>query len=143
MTPIYADTSVLARAYLADEAEHAALRARLLEGDAVVLTSELARVELASAVMAAARDRRVEDAERLLARIDADCGEDGPLVLVPLRPGEVLPLASRIVRDSRLRTLDALHLAVASLESRAMELVLMTRDREQANAARALGLAIA
>ena len=50
MTLLYADTSALVRAYFEDEPDHAPLRERLLEGGEPVVTSELARVELASAI---------------------------------------------------------------------------------------------
>ncbi len=54
MTLLYADPSALARAYLADEPDHAMLREMLLAGPDQVVTSALARVELASAIRAAA-----------------------------------------------------------------------------------------
>jgi len=50
---LYADTSAVVGAYLADEVEHAHLKDLLLSQNYIVLTSELTRVELASAVTAA------------------------------------------------------------------------------------------
>ena len=67
---LYADTSALIRAYLPDEPGHRALRSRLREGSEGVLTSELAIIELASAVRRARRGRRIRQAEAVLARID-------------------------------------------------------------------------
>jgi predicted nucleic acid-binding protein len=143
----YADTSALVGAYLANEADHAELRALLLEGDRPVVTSELTRVEFASAVAAAGRAARLRRPRVLLDRFDRDCGDSGPLTLLTLDPAAVLPLARRLVREHTVRTLDAIHLAVAltdAVELAAGEPVSMvTRDRAQAAAAESLGLALA
>ena len=95
MTLLYADPSAIVRAYFADEPEHRELRGMLLEGEEPVVSSELARIELASAVRAATRSGRLRRWRALLARIDADCGEDGPLTLLALRPGVVLEPAGQ------------------------------------------------
>lgn len=146
MSLVYADTSALARAYLADEPEHAELRTWLLEGKDLVVTSELARVELASAIGAAAAARRLDRVDGLLARIDANFGDDGPVTLLRLRPETVLPAALGLVLKHRLRTLDALHLAVALEECPALAaddvVVFVTRNRDQAAAARATGFSV-
>lgn len=146
MSLLYADPSALVRAYFADEPEHASLRALLLEGAEPVVASELARVELPSAVRAASRAGRLRRWRGLLARIDADCGEEGPLTLLALRPAVVLEPAYRLLLEHRLRTLDALHLAVALEECPALadgeDIVLVTRDEQQAAAATAVGLAV-
>lgn len=55
MSLLYADTSALVRAYFANEPEHKELSARLLEGDEAVVSSEITRLEFASAVSAAER----------------------------------------------------------------------------------------
>jgi predicted nucleic acid-binding protein len=145
VTVLYADPSAIIRAYFADEPDHDELRALLLESGEAVVTSELARVELASAVRAAARAARLRRWRGLLARLDADCGEEGPLTLLAMRPAVVLGPAYRLVLEYRLRTLDAIHLAVALEEGPALaggeEVVLVTRDEAQAEAAAALGLA--
>lgn len=144
---VYADTSAIVRAYFADEDDHVGLRASLLEGDDVVVTSELARIEFASAVHAAARVGRVHEPTMVLARFDADCQEDGPLTLLRLRPATDLPAARRLLAEHALRTLDAIHLAVALHVARPLavgaDLTLVTRDVRQADAAGALGLAVA
>lgn len=146
MTLLYADTSALLRAYFADEPEHSELRAMLLEGEEPVVTTELTRVELASAVRAAATAGRFRRWSGLLARIDADCQEDGPIALLRLRPEVVLPAAYRLVLEHRLRTLDALHLAVALEECPALaggeDVAFVTRDGDQAAAAEAVGLLV-
>ena len=143
---LYADTSALLRAYFADEPDHGLLRALLLEGEQAVITSEIARIEAASAIGAAARAGRLRRPSNLLARFDADCGEGGPLTLIALRSDRVFPTAHRFVVEHHLRTLDAIHLAVAVEEGRALAgsagMVIVTRDDDQANAARNLGFEV-
>lgn len=132
--------------YLADEPDHNELRALLFEGSGPVVTSELARVELASAVEGAVRARRIVAGDRLHDRIAADTGESGSILLAAFRPGAIVPRAEDLVRKFRLRTLDAIHLAVALEDAPGYagddEVVLVTRDADQAAAARALGLAV-
>lgn len=146
MRLLYADSSAIIRAYFADEADHDQLRALLLEGAEAVMTSELARVELAGAVRSAHRAHRLRRPGSLLARIDADCGPDGPIALLCLEPSKVLPLAYRLVGEHPLRTLDAIHVAVAFEEAGVLahdqEMAFVTRDQNQARAARAIGLTI-
>jgi predicted nucleic acid-binding protein len=142
----YADTSALVRCYLPDEPDHDELRTVLLEGPDPVVTSELTRLEMASAVHAAHRNTRVADPDELLEVFDADCGEDGPIALLRLLPDTVLGLATDMLSEQSLRSLDALHLAVA--RSTAADLaagepvVLVTRDHRQAAAATALGMPV-
>lgn len=144
MSLLYADTSALVRAYFAGEPEHAELRARLLEGEEAVVTSEITRLEFASAVSAASRAGRLRNSRLFLQRFDADCGGDGPIALLRLDPEDVFPLAYRLLSEHDLRTLDALHLAVASTSAAALadskSVVLVTRDARQAAAAAAMGL---
>lgn len=146
MSLLYADSSALVRAYFEDEDDHAVLRRLLLEGGGTVVTSELARIELASAVRSASDARRIRDRETLESRIDANYGPGGPLILIEINRLTVLPVAHRLVREHRLRTLDAIHLAVALEDAPAFAgsegVVLVTRDADQAAAARSLGLAV-
>jgi hypothetical protein len=146
LTLLYADTSAILRAYFADEPDHATLRAILLEGGDPVVTSEVARVEIASAVRAVARAGRLPTWRQLLARIDADCAGTGPLTLLALRPEIILPTARGLLLEHRLRTLDALHLAVAIEEVPALaygaQVAFVTRDEGQAAAAVAVGFAV-
>jgi len=141
---IYADSSALVRAYFPDEPDHAELRTLLLEGHEAVVTSEIARLELASAARAASSGGRLSRWSELLARIDVDLAEGGPIGPIGLRPDLILPAAYRLVVEHRLRTLDAIHLAVCVEECPAFAgddtIIFVTRDREQAAAARALGL---
>ncbi len=144
MSLIYADSSALVRAYFPDEPDHADLRTLLLEGNEAVVTSEIARLELASAARAASSGGRLSGWSELLARIDLDLAEGGPIGPIGLRPDLILPAAYRLVVEHRLRTLDAIHLAVCVEECPAFAgddtIIFVTRDREQAAAARALGL---
>jgi uncharacterized protein len=146
MTLRYVDTSALVRCYFPDEPEHDELRALLLDGSEPVVTSELTRLELASAAYAAHRAGRLPDPAELLAVVDLDCGEDGPIALLRMQPDVVFEPAGALVAHHALRSLDALHLAVA--RSTAADLaagepvVLVTRNRRQAAAAAALGMPV-
>ncbi|MGH3822611.1 MAG: type II toxin-antitoxin system VapC family toxin [Pseudonocardiaceae bacterium] len=146
MSVRYADTSALIHCYLVDEADQERLRALLLEGSEPVVTSEITRVELASALSSAARSGRLRRPDWLLARADADCGPDGPIALLALDPGTVFPRARQLVLDHSVRTLDAIHLAVAATtvtELAAGEpLEFVTCDQRQAQTAHALGLVL-
>ena len=146
MTLLYADTSALARAYLDDEPEHHELRRLLLEGGETVVTSELAQLELASAVTGAAAARRIRAPAKLLTAIDTDCSDDGHIVLLTFRPDRLLAPARRLVVEHTLRALDAVHLAVALVDCPVLaggeETVFVTRDERQARAARRLGLIV-
>jgi len=110
-----------------------------------VVTSELARIELASAMVSASRTGRTPDWEEVLATMEADTGPAGRIALIALRRESILPSASRLVTEHRLRTLDAIHLAVA-IEGPGLaageEMAFVTGDRDQAAAARALGLTV-
>jgi len=142
----YADTSALVRCYFPDEPDHEELRALLLEGADPVVTSELTRVELASAVHSAHRAGRLPDPASLLAVVDADCAEDGPVALLRLQPEAVFGLATALVAQHPLRSLDAVHLAVARTTAAELAggepVVLVTRDHRRAAAAAALGMAV-
>jgi hypothetical protein len=111
-----------------------------------VVTSELARLELASAVRAAAASGRLPRWRPLLARIDEDLSERGPVQLIALRAEVIVPAAFRLILEHRVRTLDALHLAVALEDgpdiADGLEVVYVTRDAEQGAAAGALGFAV-
>lgn len=144
---LYADTSALIRCYFKDEPDHEQLRGVLLGGAEPVVTSELSKVEVASAVSAAHRMRRIARPEILLDGFDIDCGEDGAVTVLRLDAAIVLPIARQLVMDHRLRTLDAIHVAVALTGGVALAagepVTFVTRDRHQAEAARARGLGVA
>lgn len=147
MTILYADTSALVRAYFADEPDHDQLRELLIEGDDPVVASELARVEFAAAVAAAFRSGRTQQARKVLARFDADCGADGVISLLRLDPDPALQVAYALVGDHLLRTLDAIHVAVALTDVATLAagepVTFVTRDQRQATAAAAAGLTVA
>lgn len=140
---LFVDTSALARAYLTDEPESESLRERLLYSDEPVAASEVVRVELARSAKGAERAGRLADAGPLLKRIDADLGRR--VAVLDLRPETVLPEARELVLGHRLGTLDAIHLAVALDEARRADepITFVTRDADQAAAARALGFELA
>jgi uncharacterized protein len=147
LTLLYADTSALVRAYFADEVDHDPLQRLLLEGDDAVVTSELARLEFTSVVEAAGRAGRLRRSRPILARFDADCGDGGPLALIALDPVTIFPEAHRLLRRHPLRTLDAVHLAVALVELPALAagdtVGFVTRDAAQGTAATGEGLPLA
>ena len=68
MSLLYADSSALLRAYFADEDEHIELRSLLLGEREPVVTSEITRLELASAVRSAYSARRAYPPRRGAAR---------------------------------------------------------------------------
>jgi predicted nucleic acid-binding protein len=143
---LYGDPSAIVGAYFADEDGHAALRDMLLFGDEPVIMSEIGRVEVASAIVAARRADRIADSSRVLARFEADCRPGGPLKLLALRSSKVMARAHQLVLDHPLRALDAIHLAVALEDGLALAgddgLAFVTRDRVQAGAAAALGFEV-
>lgn len=120
------------------------MRTLLLESERLVVISALARVELSSALQAAARAGRLTDPLGVERRVARDCEEDGPLRVIALRPGPVLAEARRLLRRHPLRTLDALQLAVALVDAQriAEDLLFVTRDARQADAAAAEGLTV-
>src|SRR2546427_5575928 len=146
MSPLYADSRALLRAYSADEDEHIELRSLLLGEREAVVTSEITRLELASAVRSAYSARRVARSSDLLGRIEGDLAEDGAISPIDLRADAIIPTAYRFILEHRLRPLDAIHLAVCVEDCPGLaagaEVVFVTRDTDQARAARALGLEV-
>src|SRR2546430_11583334 len=146
MSLLYADSSALLRAYFVDEDEHIELRSLLLGEREPVVTSEITRLELASAVRSAYSAGRVARSSDLLGRIEGDLAEDGAISPIDLRADAVIPTAYRFVLEHRLRPLDAIHLAVFAEDCPALagddEIIFVTRDVDQAKAARALGFTV-
>lgn len=146
MTLLYADTSALVRAYFSHEPDHESLRSSLRQGPDPVVTSELARLEFASATFAAARAERLRRPDDVLARFDGDCRPEGPIALLALDPRRVFPEAQRLLASHPLRTLDAIHLAVALIDGRGLAggngLAFVSRDEPQRAAAEAEGLSL-
>lgn len=146
MNVLYGDPSAIVGAYFTDEDGHATLRDMLLLGDEPVIMSEIGRVEIASAIVAARRADRIPDSTQVLARFEADCRAGGPLQLLVLRSSTVMARAHQLVLDHPLRALDAIHLAVALEDGLGLAgddgLAFVTRDQAQAAAAVALGFEV-
>ena len=145
VTVLYADTSAVVGAYLADEPDHAELRKLLIDGDHRVLTSELTRLEFASAITAAKRNGRIPDAREFLARFDRDSRTVWGVI--PLAPPRIFAAARRLVTDNYpVRTLDAIHIAVAMHDTAepagGEHVTFVTRDQRQAEAAKANGFEV-
>jgi uncharacterized protein len=139
----YLDSSVLARAYLADEEGHEAAIALLADPEIAAVTGTWTRIEVSGALIRAARSGR-GDADGLLALLDADLAIDGPVTLLTVRQDRVEERALELVRKDALRAMDAWHLAVASLTVPSLaepgeDVAFASRDREQAAVAGLLG----
>lgn len=147
MKAFYADTSAVVGAYLDDEPGHVELKALLFDSRNLVLTSELTRIEFASALTAAKRIGRIPDARELLYQFDKDVLAGEAPGIIPLEPARIFPAARRLVTENYpLRTLDAIHLAVAMHETAAFTggepVTMVTRDQRQADAAKANGFEV-
>jgi predicted nucleic acid-binding protein len=148
MAVYFLDTSVFFRAYMSDDPRHSDAMELLLGGRPLV-GSELLRVEAVRAMRAAERAGRVssDGALELLSQMDSDSGPSGIVKLIDFDGPPTLARALSIVLEQPVRTLDALHLAVADREGRRFagpddELVFATFDERQRDVARALGLAV-
>jgi len=146
VTVYYADTSALLVSYLPDEAGSEALRALLLEGRDPVLACRLVDVEVPRALVTGVRRGRIPAArlDALLEQYDRDVGSHRRVELLGLGTA-ALQRARDLVTRHPLRTLDAIHLAVADGDGRRLaghddDLVFVTRVPAQAAAAAALGL---
>lgn len=141
----YVDTSALARAYLADEAEHETLRARILGSADVVVTWALSLVEMTSAIRSAQRAGRIGDADHIVAGVARDMVL-GRVIPLTGDPGRLLDRAQDLCDRHPLRALDAMHLAVALHDAGDAlpdaDVVFLTRDDAQAEAARREGLLV-
>jgi predicted nucleic acid-binding protein len=139
----YLDSSIIARAVLADEAHHDATRDGLVAARDRLVTWCGTRVELASALRAAESQGRVVDA----ANVTDWAFVSGPRVmLLPGDPATIVPLAADIAGRQLVRALDALHIAAALTEAAMVAgdapLLFVTGDQRQAHAARAEGLEV-
>lgn len=142
---VYLDSSVLARAYLWDEDGHREAVA-LLDGEDLLVTSALTLLEVTSALVRAASGGRIGDLDGLLLALGADLSADGPVTVITADQQLAENAALSIVRRHGLRTLDALHLAVADLSARPLAgddepLAFASRDDAQRTAAEQLGFA--
>ena len=132
---VYVDTSLLT-AYYSPERDSALVQAYLASGIDLAI-SRLTEMEFASALSRKARTRELtpDDARRVLELFDSHVGtvfERLPVTVADLSA------ATRYIRrfDTALRTLDAIHAAVASRE----DILLATADVRMAKAATMLGI---
>jgi uncharacterized protein len=144
---LYADTSAIIRAYLRDEPDQPALQRLLLGGAEAVVTSEITRVEFGGAMVRATRAGRIRRATDFIRRFDRDCDDDAAISLIPFDRDMALRSAQRVAVDHGLKALDAVHLAVALAAATAASATVepfrfVTRDQDQAMAARAEGLTV-
>jgi uncharacterized protein len=139
----YLDSSVLARAYLADEDGHGHAVGLIADADVAAVTGTWTRIEVSGALIRAARSGRA-DPDGLLALLDADLAIDGPVTLLSAPQDQVEETALDLVRGHAIRAMDAWHLATASLTLSSLaepgeELAFASRDRAQAKVAELLG----
>jgi uncharacterized protein len=139
----YLDSSILARAYLADEEGHEHAVALLDDPDIAAVTGTWTRIEVSGALIRATRSRRA-DAAGLLALLDADLAADGPVTVLSAPQARVEEIALALVREHALRAMDAWHLAVASLTVPPLteageQIAFACRDEAQAAVAQTLG----
>lgn len=141
---VYVDSSMLARAYLADEAGHQAATSLLANSEIGLITGTWTRIEVSGALVRAARTGR-GDESGLLGLLDGDLGRDGPVTVIAADQKEVEDRALRLVREHAIRAMDAWHLAVAALALPNLvepgeDAGFATRDKAQASVAMSLGL---
>jgi predicted nucleic acid-binding protein len=143
---VYLDSSVLARSYLHDEDGHSEAVALLEDPDIVPVTGKWTRIEVSGALIRATRSSRNDvDEQDLLAVLDADLAAKGRVSELTVPQAETEQRTLDLVREHALRTLDAWHLAVASLTVPALakpereEIAFASRDDEQAAVAEHLG----
>ncbi|HEX7508433.1 MAG TPA: type II toxin-antitoxin system VapC family toxin, partial [Polyangia bacterium] len=137
-SPLYLDTSALAKIYV-QETGSDALDAALI-GRRDLLISELALTELTSAIARRVREKRIAPTagRRVYQQVfrDLRAGEYRLLDMTPATHREAERLLLTIGRHTPLRAADSLHLAVAALaDARA----LVTFDLHMHAAASALG----
>lgn len=109
----------------------------------MTVTGTWTRIEVSGALIRAAGSGR-GDVEGLLALLEADLSDDGPVTVLTAPQHEVEEHALALVRRHALRAMDAWHLATASLTVPALAepgepVAFASRDREQAAVAELLG----
>ncbi|WP_199035000.1 type II toxin-antitoxin system VapC family toxin [Glycomyces salinus] len=142
---VYADSSVLARAYLPDEQQHDRAQRLLRDPDIQVVTGSWTRIEVSGALVRAARANRGDQA-MLLSSWEADTAANGAITVLTAPQAEVERDAFEIVIAYGIRAMDAWHLATASLVvpelAAGEQYAFASRDKEQAEVAAARGFAI-
>lgn len=140
---VYLDSSVLARAYLADEDGHEDAQALLCDPEIATVTGTWTKIEVSGALVRATRAGRA-DTKGLLALLDADLSSEGVVTMLTVAQERAEERALTLVREHALRALDAWHLAVAELTVPALaekgeEIGFASRDEAQATVAEQLG----
>ena len=139
----YIDTSAVASAYLWDEPDHEELSSFLFRAPVNAATSDLTRVELMAAFHGAARSGRLDDPFPLIAKAFLDVSPTGRIKTISLDLVRLEGEVGRLLSRHRLRAADAIHLATAIVAMEGPEGVrFVTRDRRQAEAARAEGFEV-
>jgi hypothetical protein len=135
---VYVDASALAKRYLREPGD--ALVEEVWAHSLPALTSVVTIVEVRSALASARRSRRLSRTAATAAGrlLEADWERVAQIFV----DGVVADAAQALVARHRLRSMDAIHLATASLFRAACPL-LLTFDDRLARAARAEGLAVA
>ena len=134
----YFDTSALVKRYVTEPGSNSV---RLLLRTHRVVSSVLVRLESVSAVRRRHTEGQLTNAQqqRLLRRIEAD---DASWELVPIGD-EVVEGARRLLLAHQLRTLDAIHLASASIvAAEGVQMPFVTADHRQADVGRLAGLEV-
>ena len=141
---VYFDSSVIARAYLANESGHEAALALVRNPAHTAITGSWTRIEVTGALVRSARATG-RSADDLLAALDADFADAGGSIgVVDAVQAEIEHVALTLVRKYGLLSMDAWHLACANLAFEELaepgeELGFATRDSEQAAVAREFG----
>jgi len=143
----YSDPSAIMGVLLADAPDHDHLRRLIVDGAEPVFTSAIAITEVTSACMAAQRANRVPDGRLLISGFQMLCAGGSRIRMLTLRPDRILARACDLISTYRVYALDAIHLAVALDDvvplAAGEPIRFLTRDRVQADAARALGFMVA
>jgi predicted nucleic acid-binding protein len=144
VTVYYIDASALLARYLADGARVDRMRTLLAGVGLRVVASRLVDVEVPRAFATGVRLGLIPPdlLDPLLDRYDRDVEHDRP-ELIGLEP-KAISRARELVHQHDLRTLDAIHLAVAETmgETTAEDLVFVTQVQPQAAVARDLGIEV-
>lgn len=112
---VYADSSVLVRAYLADEPGHHAARALLEDPDTILVTGSWTRIEVPGALVRAAKAQRgLRDELLRLWQTDID-SDGGSITVLVAKQDDIERAALQIVLDHGIRAMDAWHIATAAL----------------------------
>ncbi|MFN8623790.1 MAG: type II toxin-antitoxin system VapC family toxin [Chloroflexota bacterium] len=143
----YSDPSAIVGLLLRDSPDHERLVELFLGEDGPIMTSQLTVAEVTSAFMAAERGARIPSGRYLIEGFEGLCRPGNRIRLLDLRPDVVIGTACQLMERHRLDALDAIHLAVALTEAAPLAdeepVRFLTRDRTQAEAARALGFTVA